>query len=121
MYRDEILDLYKNPLNEGKIEDSDIEKTGENPSCGDNTKIYIDIKEDNIEDIRHETDACAICTAATSITTEELKDKTVDEVLELDKDWVLDKLDIEISPMRLKCALLPLKTIQKGLEDKKKE
>lgn len=119
MYRDELLDLYKNPLNEGVIEDAELSKDGENPSCGDDTKIYLKVSEDNIiEDIKHETDGCAISTASISIISDELKGKKLEEVLELDKDWMLEKLDVEVSPMRLKCAMLGLKTVKKAVEEK---
>lgn len=116
MYKDEILDLYKHPLNEGKIEEADIIKEGENPSCGDHLKIYIKLEKNNIKEIKHESDACAICTASTSILTEELKNSSRKEILNLGKDWMLEKLGVEVSPMRMKCALLGLKTVQKGLK-----
>lgn len=118
MYKDEILDLYKHPLNEGKIEDADIIKEGENPSCGDHLTIYANLEKNNIKDIKHESDACAICTASTSILTEEIQNKSRKEILDLDKDWMLEKLGIDVSPMRMKCALLGLKTLQKGLKEK---
>ena len=119
MYRDEILDLYKNPRNEGKIENSDLVREGENPSCGDHLTIYAEITESRLSEIKHESDACAICTASTSILTEEAKDLSKEEILELDKDWMLDQLGIDVSPMRMKCALLGLETLQKGVKDEK--
>lgn len=115
MYRDEILDLYNNPRNSGKIEDADIIKEGDNPSCGDHLTLYANIEEEKIVEIKHESDACAICTASTSILTEEVKGLSKEEIQELDKDWMLEKLGIEVSPMRMKCALLGLKTLQKGV------
>ena len=116
MYRDEILDLYKNPRNEGKIEDPDVEAEGENSSCGDQLKIYAKINDREIEEVKHDSDACAICTASTSILTEEIRGLSQNEVENLDKDWMLEKLGIEVSPMRMKCALLGLKTLQRGIE-----
>ena len=68
--------------------------------------------------MKHETDGCAICTAATSILSEEIKGKTAEEVEGLDRDWMLEKLGVEISPMRMKCAMLGLKTAQKAFEEK---
>lgn len=114
MYRDEILDLYNNPRNSGKIEDPDIELDGENPSCGDHLTIYAKIEDGKIADIKHESEACAICTASTSILTEEVKGLSIEEIEEFDSDWMLEKLGIEVSPMRMKCALLGLKTLQKN-------
>lgn len=117
MYRDEILDLYNNPRNSGKLEDADIVKEGENPSCGDHLTIYANTEDSKISEIKHESDACAICTASTSILTEEVKGLSKEEVQDLDKDWILEKLGIDVSPMRMKCALLGLKTLQKGLSE----
>lgn len=114
MYRDEILDLYKNPRNEGQI-NTEIEAEGENPSCGDHTHVYIKLEDGEIQDIKHETDGCAISTAAISVATQELKGKTPEEVIDFDKDWVIEKLGIEVSPMRVKCAVLGLKTVQKAI------
>lgn len=116
MYRDEILNLYNNPRNSGKIEDSDLELEGENPSCGDHLTLYVKLQNDEIKELKHESDACAICTAATSILTEEVRGRTKEEVKNLDSDWMLEKLGIEVSPMRMKCALLSLKTLQKGVQ-----
>lgn len=117
MYKDEILDLYKNPQNEGELENATYIQEGENPSCGDDTEIQIKTNDkDEIEEIKHQTDGCAISTAGISIITEEIKGMKRQDVLDLDKDWMVDKIGIEISPMRMKCALLGLKTIQEALK-----
>lgn len=117
MYKEDILDLYKNPENAGKLEEPDFVQKGENPSCGDDTEIHIKLdKEEEIESIKHETDGCAISTASISIATKEVKGLKRDEVLGLDKDWMLERLGVDVSPMRMKCALLGLKTIQEALE-----
>ncbi len=114
MYRDEILDLYKNPRNEGQL-DTGIEAEGENPSCGDHLHIYVEVEDGKIKDVKHETDGCAISTAAVSITSVELKGMSVETVESLDREWMIDQLGIEVSPMRVKCAILGLKTVQKAL------
>jgi nitrogen fixation NifU-like protein len=114
MYRNEILDLYKNPRNEGSL-DTEVEAEGENPSCGDHTHIYVEVEDDKIQEIKHETDGCAISTAAVSIATEELEGMGVEKVKGLERDWMIDQLGIEVSPMRVKCAVLGLKTVQKAL------
>lgn len=114
MYRDEILDLYNNPRNSGKIEDPDLELEGENPSCGDHLNLYLNLENGKITEVKHESEACAICTASTSILTEEIQGLSMEEVEVLDEDWMLNKLGIDVSPMRMKCALLGLKTLQKS-------
>lgn len=114
MYRDEILDHYKRPRNEGVL-DTEFEAEGENASCGDDTHIYLEVEGEEIQSMKHETYGCAICTAAVSILSEELPGKTVDDAKGLDRDWMLEKLGVEVSPMRMKCAMLGLKTAQKTL------
>jgi nitrogen fixation NifU-like protein len=115
MYRDEILDLYKNPRNEGEL-DTEHKAEGENSSCGDSTEIFVEVEDGKVEDVKHRTEGCAISTASVSILTDEIKEMKVEEVKGLDKDWMLGKLGIEVSPMRMKCALLGLETAQKALD-----
>lgn len=115
MYREEIMDHYKRPRNTGKLEDG-LEAEGENASCGDKVHIYADIKDGRVEEFKHETEGCAICTAATSILSEKVVEMSKEQVIELDKEWVIDQLGIDISPMRVKCAVLGLKTLQDAVE-----
>ncbi|PSH02450.1 MAG: FeS assembly protein SufA, partial [Nanohaloarchaea archaeon QH_8_44_6] len=68
-------------------------------------------------DVKHRTEGCAISTASVSILTDEIKGMEVEELKQLDRDWMLDKLGIEVSALRVKCAVLGLKTAQKSLED----
>jgi len=115
MYREEILDHYKRPRNTGTL-DTDYEAHGANESCGDDIHIYLEIENEEVQDMKHEAEACAICTAATSILSEKIVGMEIGRVKGLDREWMLDELDIEISPMRTKCAMLGLKTAQKALE-----
>ena len=115
MYRDEILDHYKRPRNEGSLE-TEYKAEGENASCGDDTHIFLAIEDGKVQDMKHETDGCAICTAAISILSEEIQGRKISDVEDLDKDWMLEKLGVDISPMRMKCAMLGLKTMHKSLE-----
>lgn len=115
MYRDEILDHYRKPRNTGSL-DTGKNAEGENPSCGDDTHVFLKVEDDKVEKMKHETDACAVCTAAISILSQELPGKKIEEVRELNQDWMLEKLGIEVSPMRMKCAMLGLKTTKKALE-----
>lgn len=118
MYRDEILDHYKKPRNEGKIEQDGVKQGGKNPSCGDETDIYVKVKNGKIKEIKHQTDGCAISTASTSILSKKLIGMNVEKVKKLDSDWIQETLDIELSPMRIKCAMLPVKTIQEAIKEK---
>ncbi|MFB6213456.1 MAG: iron-sulfur cluster assembly scaffold protein [Candidatus Nanohaloarchaea archaeon] len=115
MYREEILDHYRNPRNSGRLEDA-FDAEGENPSCGDHTHVYVEVEKGKVNQVRHETDGCAISTAAMSVLSEELEGMDVDQVKELDREWMVEKLGIDVSPMRVKCAVLGLKTVQEALE-----
>jgi nitrogen fixation NifU-like protein len=116
MYREEVLDHYKRPRNEGEL-DTRFQAEGENSSCGDDTEVFVEVEEGKISEIKHETDGCAISTAGISIISEELKGKKLEEVKDLGEDWMLETLGVEVSPMRKKCAMLGLKTVQKALEE----
>ena len=111
MYREEIMDHYKRPRNTGKIENG-LEAEGENASCGDKVHVYTKVDGGVVSDFKHETEGCAICTAATSILSEKVLGKSVSEVEDLDRDWIIDELGIDVSPMRVKCAVLGLRTLQ---------
>ncbi len=113
LYRDYILDHYKNPRNFGELERHDLEWHDHNPLCGDELGVHLIVDEDGrIAELRFHGQGCAISQAAASITSEELIGMRVDEIPELSADWVLDHLGIEISPTRRKCALLSLKVMR---------
>jgi nitrogen fixation NifU-like protein len=113
LYRDYILDHYKNPRNFGELEPHDLAFHDNNPLCGDELGVHIVVDEEGrIADLRFRGQGCAISQAAASITSEELIGMPVDEVPKLAADWVLDQLGIDISPTRRKCALLSLKVMR---------
>jgi len=112
LYRDYILEHYKDPRNFGTLEVRDLEFHDHNPLCGDELGVHVKVEDGRIADLRFHGQGCAISQAAASITSEELIGKQVAEVPELDADWVIDQLGIEISPTRRKCALLSLKVMR---------
>jgi nitrogen fixation NifU-like protein len=116
MYRQQILDHYQNPRNYGELEDADVEHVGENPMCGDTIKMFVRLADDDetIEHVSFVGDGCAISQAAASLLTSELRGKSLDEVREMDREDVTDLLGIEVSPMRVKCAVLAEKVAQDG-------
>jgi nitrogen fixation NifU-like protein len=110
LYREIILEHYKNPAYKGRIADSDYSFEDENPLCGDH--LHIDLKTDAngiITDARFDGHGCAISMASADMLLETLIGKSIDEVKKLSKQDILDLLGIELSPVRLKCALLSLK------------
>ncbi|HEV2773338.1 MAG TPA: iron-sulfur cluster assembly scaffold protein [Thermoleophilaceae bacterium] len=113
LYRDYILDHYKNPRNFGELEPHDLEFHDHNPLCGDELGVHLIVDSDGrITELRFHGQGCAISQAAASITSEELIGMPVAEVPGLSADWVLDQLGIDISPTRRKCALLSLKVMR---------
>ncbi len=114
MYREYILDHYKNPRNFGRLEDADISHEENNPLCGDVVGMDLKTRDGVIEDVRFHGRGCAISQASASLLTERLKGMSLDDARKIDKEDVLEELGIEISPARLKCALLSLKVLKVG-------
>ncbi len=112
LYRDYILDHYKNPRNFGELEPHDLEWHDHNPLCGDELGVHVRVEDGKIADLRFHGQGCAISQAAASIASEDLIGLTVDDVPGLDADWVFERLGIQISPTRRKCALLSLKVMR---------
>ncbi|WP_135534990.1 Fe-S cluster assembly sulfur transfer protein SufU [Halostella pelagica] len=118
MYRQQILDHYKNPRNYGEIEDATYTHVGENPMCGDEIRMDVKLDEDDetIEAVAFQGDGCAISQASASMLSGELRGKTLSELQEMDTDTVTEMLGVDISPMRVKCAVLAEKVAQDGAE-----
>ena len=121
LYREVILDHYKNPRGHGVIEDADAEAEGQNPLCGDEVSIYVAFGDDGetIEDVKFSGRGCAISQAATSMLTEMVQGRTATEVATLDNDELLDEIGIPLTPVRMRCALLGLTTLKVALHKAK--
>ena len=118
LYRDEILEHYRAPHNFGTLESPDAVHEGNNPLCGDRITMMLSLGEDGtVSDVAFSGRGCAISQASASLLTDEIKGRTVAEVGALRNQDVLDLLGIEISPARLKCAILSLDTLQHALAD----
>jgi nitrogen fixation NifU-like protein len=117
MYREVILDHYKNPRGHGVIEGADAEAEGMNPLCGDEVAIYVSLAEDGetIEDVKFSGRGCAISQAATSMLMEMVAGRSATEVATLPKDELLEEVGIPLTPIRLKCALLGLGVLKVAL------
>ena len=113
LYREQILEHYKRPHNFGPLQDFDLEFEDSNPFCGDEQHMRLKLDADGtVGAVRFVGKGCAISTAATSLLSDELEGLSREQLLRLDKDFVLDLLGIEISATRLKCALLGLKVVK---------
>jgi nitrogen fixation NifU-like protein len=116
MYRQQILDHYKNPRNYGEMEDPTFSHVGENPSCGDTIRVDVRLEDDGetIEYVTFSGDGCAISQASASMLSGKLRGTTLDELAEMDTDGIVDMLGVDISPMRIKCAVLARQVAQDG-------
>jgi nitrogen fixation NifU-like protein len=112
LYRQNILDHYKQPRNFGELEDADFEFEDNNPLCGDELKVQLKVADGRVADVRFSGHGCAISQASASMASEELVGMPMDELVRLDRDFILDLLGIDISATRMKCALLSLKVIK---------
>jgi nitrogen fixation NifU-like protein len=121
LYREVILDHYKNPRGHGVIEGADAEAEGQNPLCGDEVTIYVAFGEDGetIDEIKFSGRGCAISQAATSMLTEMVTGRTASEVATMEKDELLEEIGVPLTPVRLRCAMLGLTTLRVALHKAK--
>lgn len=117
MYREIVLDNYKNPKNYGTLKDFDLSNKEDNPLCGDEIGVMIklDNKKKKVNDIKFSGHGCAISLASTSLLTEHVKGKSLSYVRKLSRDDMIKLLGVDITPMRLKCALLGWNVLQNAL------
>ena len=113
LYREYILEHYKHPHNHGSLQHADMEAHDLNPLCGDELTFQIALDDEGkVSEVAFDGHGCAISQASASMLSDELRGKTTDELLELDRQQVLDLLGIEISATRMKCAMLSLKVVK---------
>ena len=115
LYREVILDHYKNPRGHGVIEEPDAHAEGQNPLCGDDVAIFVSLEDNTIEHVRFRGRGCAISQAATTMLTEMVRGRTADDVAGISKEELLEEVGIPLTPVRLKCALLGLGVLKVAL------
>ena len=121
MYREVILDHYKNPRGHGELADADAQAEGQNPLCGDEVSIYVAFGEDGetIDEVKFSGRGCAISQAATSMLMDMATGRTATEVATMPKEELLEEIGIPLTPVRLKCAMLGLTTLKVALHKAK--
>jgi nitrogen fixation protein NifU and related proteins len=116
IYREIILDHYRNPRNKGRLEHADVSTHDSNPLCGDEIDIHLKVEQGKIKDIKFEGRGCAISQASASMLTEMVMDKPLTAVKDLAKDDILENIGLmNLGPARIKCALLSLKVLKMGM------
>jgi len=117
LYRDYILEHYRRPHNFGVLEEPSATFEGANPLCGDRITMQLTVKDGVVTDVGFTGRGCAISQASASLLTDEIKGKPVDSVTGFRADDLLELLGIEISPARLKCAMLSFDSLQHLLDE----
>ena len=116
LYSDKVMDHFKNPRNVGEIPDADGVGEVGNAKCGDIMKIYLKIKDGKINDVKFETFGCASAIASSSMATELIKGKTIDEALSVSNKQVVDALD-GLPAHKLHCSVLAEEAIKAAVKD----
>jgi len=116
IYRQKILDHYRNPRNSGTIKNVEYQAGLENLLCGDQIKVYVELADSKIKNIKFTARGCAISIAAMSMLSEQVLGMRKDKVLKLKKEDILQILGIDLSAVRQKCAMLGLRTLKKCLK-----
>ena len=117
VYREQILEHFRNPKHFGKIEDADLRARDSNPVCGDDIEIFVKLKNGKIEEMKFSGEGCALCMAAADILAEYVKDLEVEKIKEISNEDIFDMVGIHPSPMRVKCVLLALFALRKSFEE----
>ena len=117
MYRENILDHYKNPHNKGTIDNAEIKFTENNPLCGDVITVNLKINDSKVEDMKFSGQGCAISQSAMSMLTDEIIGKKFEDIKNIDREKIVELLGIEIGPVRTKCAVLGLVAIKNGIKE----
>ncbi|MEA3356945.1 MAG: iron-sulfur cluster assembly scaffold protein [Patescibacteria group bacterium] len=117
LYKEVIIDHFKNPRNWGRLKKPDLEAHVTNSVCGDEVTVQMNLKNGKVHDIKFEGKGCAICVAGSSIISEKIKGMSVESVNDLDHDVVLDLMGMNSKSPRLKCAVLGLEAAKRAVAD----
>ncbi len=117
IYQEKLIDNYENPRNYGVIEDPSARARLENLSCGDSIEVFLKIQDEKIEDIKFSGEGCSVAVASMSVLSEFVKNKTIDDILKINLEKIVELLGVELTLSRLKCAGLGLETLKKAIGD----
>jgi len=117
MYQEELMDHYYHPRNKGRLETIDFESAMLNPSCGDHVSYQGCLVDGKVSAIAFSGNGCVISQAAASLLGEAIKGKSIHEIMAIDRDTMVTLVGIALGPVRLRCALLPLEAVHKGINE----
>jgi len=120
LYQDALIDHYRNPRNRGILEHADFKSGEDNPSCGDSVQLYGRVKDGRLVAVSFEGTGCVISQAAASMLTQKVLGQDLHEIMKLDADFMRALVGIELGPTRVRCALLALEALQKGVREYQK-
>jgi nitrogen fixation protein NifU and related proteins len=120
IYRENILDHYRNPRNWGLRDDYEIKEEGINTLCGDKVVVQVSVEKGKVADMRFEGQGCAISCAVASLLSEKIKGQTMEKIKEMGMKNIEEWLGLEVPAMRVKCATLALETVQLALVNHEK-
>jgi nitrogen fixation protein NifU and related proteins len=115
LYQENIMDHYRHPRNKGVLENPCASKEEYNPLCGDKVRVMINVRDNVLTAIKFDGSGCAISQAAMSMMTERVKNESISTILKIGQEDIIELLGIPIGPVRIKCALLGLRTIQRAI------
>jgi len=115
LYREQILEHYGNPRNQGVLEDPDISVERDNPVCGDVVRLDVILEDGRVRKARFSGQGCVISIASASMFTEKIEGKTVAELKAMDDEDIFQMLGVDLGPSRVNCGVLPLRALQEGL------
>jgi nitrogen fixation NifU-like protein len=116
MFRDELMDIYKNPMNQGLLDDHTHEADGVNSMCGDKVSLQLKIVDGKIVDAKFHGDACSVSIISSALLTEHIIGKTVEEAKKITKEELLEMIGLNLTTSRVKCATLVLSALEGALE-----
>lgn len=117
IYKDNIIDHYKNPRNKKVLPEYSLSQKEHNPLCGDEITLFIALEKENVKDVSFQSSGCVISQASASLLTEHLKGKSIVEAQNMAPNVIFGLLGISLNPLRQKCALLSLRALQRGIEE----
>ena len=115
MYREHIMDLYKNPSNFGIMKNPTHKKTEYNSLCGDEITVQLKVKDGKVKDVKFNGSGCVISMVSASLITEKIREMSTEDIKKLNREDIMKLLKIKINPLRIKCALLPLEAAKRAL------